>query len=62
MDAEESLHLLVKPCAEAKAVSYYAGANWTGQKRYKSACCWQKYVKNFAFCLRNPVKVTVKGK
>ncbi len=62
MDAEESLHLLVKPCAEAKAVGYYAGANWTGQKRYTSACAWQRYVKDFAFCLRNPVKVTVKGK
>ena len=62
MDAEGSLLLLVKPCAEAKSVGYYAGANWTGQKRYTSACRWQKYVKDFAFCLRNPVKVTVKGK
>ena len=52
----------MKPSAEAKAVGYYAGANWTGQKRYASACAWQRYVKDFAFCLRNPVKVTVKGK
>jgi hypothetical protein len=62
MDAEGSMHLLVKPCSEAKAVGYYAGANWTGQKRYTSACAWHRYVKDFAFCLRNPVKVTVKGK
>ena len=62
MDAEGSFLLLVKPDASTKAISYYAGANWSGQKRYTRACCWQKYVKDFAFCLRNPLKVTVKSR
>ena len=62
MDAEGSFLLLVKPEASTKTISYYAGANWSGQKRYTRACCWQKYVKDFAFCLRNPLKVTVKSR
>ena len=61
-DAEGNFLLLVKPEASTKAITYYAGANWSGQKRYTRACCWQKYVKDFAFCLRNPLKVTVKSR
>ena len=62
MDAEGGFLLLVKPDASTKAITYYAGANWSGQKRYTRAGCWQKYVKEFAFCLRNPLKIMVKSR
>lgn len=62
MDGEDSLMLLTKPDAAKRSIAYYAGANWTGQKRYGNADAWRRYVKDFAFGLRNPIKVSVRKK
>lgn len=62
MDGEASLTLLVSPEAASKSFTYYAGANWTGQKRFADAAAWHDYVRDFAFCLRNPIKISVKRK
>lgn len=62
MDGEGSLMLLSRPDAAKKSISYYAGANWTGQKRYLDADSWHRYVKDFAFGLRNPIKISVRKK
>lgn len=62
MDGESSFVLLVNPDSAAKSFTYYAGANWTGQKRYMDAAAWHGYVQDFAFGLRNPLKISVKKK
>ena len=61
-DGAGCVYLLARPAANAKSVTYYTGANWTGQKRFCSAADWHRYVKDFATCLRNPVKVSVSRK
>ena len=58
-DGTGCIYLLARPAAETKAVTYYTGANWTGQKRFVQAADWHRYVKDFSYCLRNPVKVSV---
>ena len=56
-DGEDCLYLLVRPCQKVRAVSYYAGANWTLQGRFTTAAAWHAHVRDFALALRSPVEV-----
>ena len=56
-DCEKCLHLLTRPDAAAKSVTYYAGANWTEQGKFRTADDWHRHVQDVRFRLANPIRV-----